>query len=324
MHDQRSLSLFVRGGMRFIPGTPDIPDELINEVAEGHTVFICGAGVSMRAGMPSFRVLTDQIYADIGETPKNEAAEEEALKRGEYDRALRSLERRTRLPKARSRVRMATTKLLTPAPGLTALDHLNLLRLSRDAEGRVRLLTTNFDPLFECAAHADGQTVPSHAGKAIPRPGTPDDQGILHLHGRIAFAPRNIPPSDIILTSADFGDAYLRDGWASQYIEDRMRLNTLVLVGYAAEDTAMRLLLETLDADRERFRDLKKIYAIEQQTPISASIWNAKGIVPIEFTDYDQIYQMLGEWARYAMDPAGYADAKLHALLGIAPPPTAP
>ena len=96
--------------------------------------------------------------------------------------------------------------MLTPALGLTAPDHLNLLRLSRDAEGQVRLLTTNFDPLFECAAHVDGQTVPSHAGKAIPRPGTPEDHGILHLHGRIAYAPRNIPPSDMILTSADFGD----------------------------------------------------------------------------------------------------------------------
>jgi hypothetical protein len=118
-----------------------------------------------------FRELTEQIYADIGETPKHEAAEEEALNRGEYDRALRSLERRTRLPRAPSRVRIATTKLLTPAPDLAVPDHLNLLRLSRDPEGRVRLLTTNFDRLFEHAAHADGQPVPSHAGKAIPRPG---------------------------------------------------------------------------------------------------------------------------------------------------------
>jgi hypothetical protein len=122
------------------------------------------------------------------------------------------------------------------------------------------------------------------------------------------------------LTSADFGDAYLRDGWASQYIEDRMRLNTLVLVGYAAEDTAMRLLLETLDADRERFRDLKKIYAIERHTSVSASIWNAKGILPIEFADYDQLYQTLGEWATYAMNPSAYGGAKLHALLGVASP----
>ena len=174
--------------MRFIAGTPDIPDELIKDVSDGHTVFLCGAGVSMRVGLPLFGKLTDQIYAEIGETPNNEAAEIEALKRQEYDRALGSLERRTRLPKMASRVRIATTKLLTPAPGLAAPDHLNLLRLSRDADGRVRLLTTNFDPLFECAAHTDGQTVPSHAVKAIPRPGTPDDYGILHLHGRISLA----------------------------------------------------------------------------------------------------------------------------------------
>jgi hypothetical protein len=132
--------------------------------------------------------------------------------------------------------------------------------------------------------------IPSHAGKALPRPGTPDDHGILHVHGRIADATLNITPSDLILTNADFGDAYLRDGWASRYIEDRMRLNTLVLVGYAAEDTAMRLLLETLDADRERFRDLKNVYAIECQTPISASVWKAKGIRPLEFASYDEIY----------------------------------
>jgi len=302
--------------MRFIAGTPDIPDELINDVSDGRAVFLCGAGVSKRIGMPLFGKLTDQIYAEIGETPNNEAAEIEALKRHEYDRALRSLERRTRLPRMASRVRTATTKLLTPTHGLAVPDHLSLLRLSRDAEGRVRLLTTNFDPLFECAAHADGQVVLSHAGKAIPRPGTPDDQGILHLHGRIAYAPLSIPPSDLILTSADFGDAYLRDGWAAQYIEDRMRLNTLVLVGYAAEDTAMRLLLETLDADRERFRDLKKIYAIEQKTSVSASIWNAKGILPIEFAGYDEVYATLAEWATYAMNPAEYGDARLHALLG--------
>jgi NAD-dependent SIR2 family protein deacetylase len=137
-----------QAGMRFIPGTPDIPDELIKDVLDGQAVFLCGAGVSRRVGMPSFGELTDQIYGEIGETPNNEAAEMEALKRHEYDRALRSLERRMRLPKMPSRARVATTKPLKPALGLVVLDHLNLLRLSRDADGRVRLLTTNFDPLF--------------------------------------------------------------------------------------------------------------------------------------------------------------------------------
>jgi NAD-dependent SIR2 family protein deacetylase len=55
--------------MRFLPGSPDIPDELIRDVAEGDAVFLCGAGVSMRVNFPSFKVLAEQIYNEIGETP---------------------------------------------------------------------------------------------------------------------------------------------------------------------------------------------------------------------------------------------------------------
>ena len=194
--------------------------------------------------------------------------------------------------------------------------HLALLQLSRDAEGRPRLLTTNFDTLFEHAAVTGGLAeVPSHSGKAIPKPGGERDYGIFHLHGRIGDAKLGLTATDLILTSADFGDAYLRDGWASQYMEDRMRLGAIVLVGYAAEDAAMRLLLETLDADRNRFRDLKDIYAIEKGTPDSASLWKAKGIKPIEFPDYDAIYATLAEWARYAANPAGYSASRVREIL---------
>ena len=77
----------------------------------------------------------------------------------------------------------------------------------------------------------------------------------------------------------------------------------------------MRLLLETLDADRDRFRDLKNLYAIEKGTPDSASLWKAKGITPIEFPGFDEIYATLSEWARYAMNPAAYARARVSAIL---------
>jgi SIR2-like domain len=306
--------------MRFFPGATDIPDELVRDVSDGNAVFLCGAGVSMRVGLPSFESLTTGIYADIGEAPDNEPAEVHAMQRGEYDRALRSLEKRTLLPRTASRVRASVAKILTPPSSLLVPDHEALLHLWRDRDGRPRLLTTNFDPLFERAAVAGGMAnVPSHAGKALPRPGTPDDHGVLHIHGRIADATQNIAATDLILTSADFGDAYLRDGWASRYIEDRMRVNTLVLVGYAAEDTAMRLLLETIDADRERFRDLNSVYAIESETSISASVWKAKGIKPIEFASHDDIYKTLAEWAEYARDPQAYATSRVTRILARAP-----
>jgi hypothetical protein len=305
--------------VRFVEQGADVPDELIRAVTAGNATFLCGAGVSFRVGLPSFRVLTERVYARLGEDPKDEPAEGNAIESKEYDRALRSLEKRTHRPGSPSRVRDAVAEALA-APAAAFPDHLALLNLSRDGDGRPRLLTTNFDTLFERAVHDAGMlSVPSYAGVSMPRAGGERDHGILHLHGRIADDTLDLEPTDLILTSADFGEAYLRSGWASRYIEDRMRLGTLVLVGYGAEDAAMRLLLETLDADRDRFRDLHDIYAIEIGTTASASIWKAKGIKPIEFTGYDAIYDTLSEWARYAMQPVDYRRARVSDILGTAP-----
>jgi len=301
--------------MRFLEGGADIPDELIRAVTGGDAVFLCGAGVSRRVGLPLFEQLTEEVYRELGETRDNEPAERTAFERNEYDRVLRSLEKRTHRPGTQSRVRAAVAKLLAARDDIDVPDHLALLQLSRDAAGRPKLLTTNFDTLFERAAHAASLDVPSYATKSIPKAGGTGDHGILHLHGRIRDGRLGLGETDLILTSADFGDAYLRDGWASQYIEDRMRLSTLVLVGYRAEDAALRLLLETLDADRDRFRDLKDIYAIEKRTDESASMWKAKGIKPIEFANHPEIYATLAEWARYVMRPSEYGRASVTSIL---------
>lgn len=301
--------------MRFLEQGADIPDDLIRAVTQGSAIFLCGAGVSLRVGLPLFKKLTDQVYDRLGESYQGEPAERSAIERDEFDRALRSLEKRTHRPGTPSRVREIVADLLAP-PNSALPDHCALLQLSRNRDGRPRLLTTNFDTLFERAARASGLVdVESHAGPSIPRAGGDRDHGIMHLHGRIADKTLNLEHTDLVLTSADFGEAYLRGGWASRYIEERMRIGTLVLVGYRAEDGAMRLLLETLDADRDRFRDLHDIYAIEKGTAETASVWKAKGIKPIEFTDYASIYDTLGEWARYAVNPVEYGRTRVREIL---------
>jgi hypothetical protein len=310
--------------MRFLPDGTDIPDALIRAVIAGDAVFLCGAGVSLRSGMPSFKGLTEYVYTTLGETPANEAPEQKAFDREEYDRALRSLEKRTHPPGGlRSRVReVVSTRLRAPDAGEFP-DHLALLKISKDSTGRSRLLTTNFDTLFERAAAEPGLSdVPSYAGKSLPKPGGPRDYGVLHLHGRIADPKLGLEETDLVLTSADFGDAYLRDGWASQYIEDRMRLAVLVLIGYRAEDAAFRLLLETLDADRDRFRDLQEIYTIEEGKADTASFWRAKGIKPVEFASYDAIYATLAEWAAFATRPTDYTRERLRTILIKSPDAT--
>ena len=295
--------------MQFLNNGADIPDQLIRAVNEGRAVFLCGAGVSKQVGMPLFKKLTEDIYGELGERWEDVPAEKKAFEGAEYDRALRSLEKRTHYAGGPQHIRDATTRLLKAPPEINISHHRDILYLSRDHKDRPRLLTTNFDTLFERAAKEAGglSPVPSHTGKAIPKPGGVEDYGIMHLHGRIIDEDLQLPQTDLVLTSADFGDAYLRDGWASRYIEDRLRLHTVVLVGYQAEDAAMRLLLDTLDADRGRFPDLKDIFAINKRTTDSASIWRSKGITPIECADYSSIYNTLAEWARYARRPNAYA-----------------
>ncbi len=131
----------------------DIPDELIRAVSNGDATFLCGAGVSFRVELPSFETLTERVYQKLGESPDGEAAERKAIAGREYDRALRSLEKRTHRPGTPSLVRDTVAGLLA-APSATLSDHLALLQLSRDKDGRPRLLTTNFDTLFERAALA--------------------------------------------------------------------------------------------------------------------------------------------------------------------------
>jgi NAD-dependent SIR2 family protein deacetylase len=120
--------------MKFIDDGPDIPDDLIDAVAAGNVVFICGAGVSKRAGLPLFRELVEQVYRTLGEPFNNgpeEPAEKKAYDEGDYDRVLRALEKRIQPPGApRSLVREKVAEMLQPK-GAPLHEHCALLRISR-------------------------------------------------------------------------------------------------------------------------------------------------------------------------------------------------
>ena len=304
--------------MQFLPNGPDIPADLIAAQERGETLFICGAGVSRTAGLPLFRGLVQGVYQALGEDWRLHPAERDGMRSAQYDRVLRSLERRlaaSDLPRARGmrgRIRAAVRAKLAPPAGAELANHLALLKLSRDDEGRSRLLTTNFDTLFERAWWGEHhERIASHAGPAMPQPKVDRFSGVLHLHGRLADDHPELHWDDtpLILTSSEFGEAYLRSGWASRYVYDVARICTVVLVGYEANDPPMRYLLEALEADRERYPDLHKVYALapakrDRYEPQQA-LWQAKGVEPILYTpssnrNHSSLYDTLHEWWRYA------------------------
>jgi hypothetical protein len=164
--------------LRFVEQGADIPDELIRAVTDGSATFLYGAGVSFRVDLPSFKLLTDRVYALLGEAPHDEPAERIAIESQQFDQALRSLEKRTHRPRTPSRVRDAVARLLAP-PAVALPGHLALLQLSRDGDGRPRLLTTNFDTLFERAARDAGMlNVPSYTGVSMTRAGGKSVRGV--------------------------------------------------------------------------------------------------------------------------------------------------
>ena len=327
--------------MQLIANGPELPPELVSKQERGEVIFVCGAGVSRGTGLPLFRGLVEGVYQRLGEDWNLHPAEREGMVQdgklaGQYDRVLRCLERRLAASDAprnrgmRERIRAAVRDVLKPPDNADLANHLALLELSRDAEGRNRILTTNFDTLFERAWFEQHQAaIASHAGVAMPQPKVAGCTGVLHLHGRLVDPRPELCASetDLVLTSAEFGDAYLRTGWASRYIYDLVRAHTVVLVGYQADDPPMRYLLEALEADRDRFPDLQKVYAFASSVPgnedLDRALWAAKAVEPILYAangdDHSALYNTLREWRKYAEDPTAWRRERLRPILSESP-----
>jgi hypothetical protein len=111
-------------------------------------------------------------------------------------------------------------------------------------------------------------------------------------------------------------------------VYDVVRVCTVVIVGYEADDPPMRYLLEALEADRERYPDLHKVYALapakrDRYEPQQA-LWQAKGVEPILYTpssnrNHSSLYDTLHEWWRYADDPTAWRRERLRGFVSQKP-----
>lgn len=317
--------------MLFVADGPDIPQSLLSEQRNGNLMFVIGAGVSVAAGLPLFGRLAELAYERLGQAipgkPDSLAteAEVEALAAGQYDRLIGLLERRLVYRGAdwqqpRNEVRNAIAELVKPKRGASFAAHRDLLDISRSGDGIPRIVTTNFDTIFERAWYRHTkQRLPSSAGQGMPAVGSPEFVGALHLHGRVADRMLNLSQTDLVLTAPNFGEAYMRNGWASRTVYDLMRRYTLVLVGYSADDPPMRYMLEATEEGRLNFPDLKPAYALVADDKSDAGglreMWRGKGLHPLICTvrnyDYSPLYRTLREWADMVRDPLAWSETKI-------------
>jgi hypothetical protein len=296
--------------MQFVPDGPDIPEHLLEAHEEGRVVFFCGAGISYPAGLPGFKGLVDEIYRRVGTTPS--AIEQEAFSRGQFDATLDLLERR--LPGQRVAVRHALAQALQPKwRRKGALDtHVALLRLGRSRENALRIVTTNFDRIFERAAKVDGKSFRSYAAPMLPIAKSSRWDGVVYLHGLLPERTDNSALHRLVLTSGDFGLAYLTERWAARFVSELFRNYVVCFVGYSINDPVLRYMMDALAADRMLGETTPQAYALGDCEPGQEHgktvEWGAKGVSPVLYEvavgshNHEALHRTLTAWSHTYRD----------------------
>jgi len=117
--------------------TPDIPKEVLRSQQLGELVFFCGAGVSYKAGLPTFGGLVENIYASLSEEIRG--LELTAFKSGQFDQTLELLESRLQSPQGPfdPRMRHALVEALTLESDADLSLHNAILQLAATKMGKL-------------------------------------------------------------------------------------------------------------------------------------------------------------------------------------------
>ena len=296
--------------MRFLADGPSLPDELLTARDEGRVLFFCGAGVSREnAKLPDFFGLARGVLAKLRALPDSpaskliEASENLGAISGvgsvvAADRVFGLLERDFSIRD----IERAVGDVLRPPADVDLRAHRTLLDLCRNTDGKVRLVTTNFDLLFE--AVAPNATVWTPARLPQFREIASFD-GIVHLHGVFDVAYQEPVGGSFVLSSAEFGRAYLAEGWATSFIRNVMDNYRIVFVGYAADDPPVQYLLEALS--RSAYSNPSRLYAFQSGSPDEArALWLQKGVTAIAYNatnGHSPLWNTLRAWAERARNP---------------------
>ena len=235
------------------------PDPLRAALRDGKLVVFAGAGVSMGkpASLPDFRTLAESIAEGTGEVRRTQESDDAFLGRLQH-RGVRVHE-----IAARNLRRNCCGELPRP----TVL-HRDLLRLYPEPE-KARIVTTNFDLLFADAS----QDVFPEKPELFKAPALPLGRtfnGIVHVHGCLDR------PADMVLTDADFGRAYLTEGWARRFLVELFRSSTVMFVGYSHNDAVMKYLARALPES-----EAGKRFALTNTA--ESDHWPVLGIKPVSY-----------------------------------------
>jgi len=273
-----------------------LPDDLVRAAQDGRLLVFAGAGVSIPApsNLPGFQELADRIGEGGSRRLPNEP----------FDRYLGRLEQDHVAVQKRAR------DLLDPPGSAPSTTHRAVVDLfSRPAD--VRLVTTNFDRHFTTSIRERfHDEVEIYCGPALPI-GSEFD-GLVYLHGAVGK-----PRSRLILTEADFGRAYLVQGWATRFLKEAFAAYTVLFLGYSHDDRIMDFLAQGLPPGTRRF-------VLKENG--ESDDWERRGIEVVQYpqTEGDphaRLAPVLQAWSRRMQMGALEHEQRIRDIVSVPPGP---
>jgi hypothetical protein len=281
--------------MRWVKNGPDIPTKIIQAVEDGKVVFFCGAGISRQSGLPDFRGLVDAVYEKLQRNRAWFPLEQKAFDDQDYDQVFTSLEAAIREP---GLVRGLVANALELTTDADTSTHKALLKLATDPHGKCRLVTTNYDRCF--SRHLD-PAIRVDAAPRLPVPKPGRWNSVVYLHGSLDDCDPN--KQELVLSSADFGAAYLVDGWATRFLRELLRHFIVLFVGYKADDLVVKYMLQAFAVGLAERGEKPRAFALaeaEESEQSTTPTWEAKGIEPILYPKsslHAVLHDTLRTWA---------------------------
>jgi hypothetical protein len=112
----------------------------------------------------------------------------------------------------------------------------------------------------------------NHSAKGYVLRGQGHCNGIIHLHGSV-----DKPSDRLVLTDADFGRAYITEGWATQFLQRLFARYVILFIGYSHQDMLLNYLARGFTAGSTgpgRFA---------LTSPDDDARWKNLGITPVHY-----------------------------------------
>jgi hypothetical protein len=112
-----------------------------------------------------------------------------------------------------------------------------------------------------------------------------------------------------VLSSGDFGLAYLTEGWAARFVSELVRNYVVCFIGYSISDPVLRYMMDALAADRLLGESPTEVFTFgsfskghEKKQELE---WEAKHVTPILYhahSNHFYLHRTLQAWANYYRD----------------------